>query len=108
MAALRIGIAGAGLLGRLLAWRLAEPGLGLAVLDPAAGTGAPVIAVAVEGTVHTLPASSTLAELVSVLGVEPRSVATAVNGEFVPRAARGEWLLHDGDNVFFFRPIEGG
>ncbi|WP_028997312.1 FAD-dependent oxidoreductase [Azohydromonas australica] len=37
MAALSIGIAGAGLLGRLLAWRLARGGHRVTVFDPAAG-----------------------------------------------------------------------
>ncbi len=37
MAALRIGIAGAGLLGRLLAWRLSGEGHAVTVFDPAAG-----------------------------------------------------------------------
>ncbi len=108
MAVLRIGIAGAGLLGRLPAWRLAEPGHVLAALDPAAGPGAPAIAVTVDGSVHTLPASSTVADLVSALGIAPPSVATAVNGEFVARAARGARRLRDGDRVYFFRPITGG
>ena len=37
MGALQIGIAGAGLLGRLLAWRLAEHGHRVTVFDPASG-----------------------------------------------------------------------
>jgi glycine oxidase len=37
MGALHIGIAGAGLLGRLLAWRLSEHGHGVTVFDPANG-----------------------------------------------------------------------
>jgi glycine oxidase len=37
MAALHIGIAGAGLLGRLLAWRLSGLGHGVTVFDPASG-----------------------------------------------------------------------
>jgi len=37
MAALQVGIAGAGLLGRLLAWRLSELGHAVTVFDPASG-----------------------------------------------------------------------
>ena len=37
MAALHVGIAGAGLLGRLLAWRLSQLGHAVTVFDPAAG-----------------------------------------------------------------------
>ena len=40
MAALHIGIAGAGLLGRLLAWRLSGAGHAVTVFDPAAGPAA--------------------------------------------------------------------
>ena len=40
MASLTIGIAGAGLLGRLLAWRLARAGHRVTVFDPAAGPAA--------------------------------------------------------------------
>ena len=38
---LRIGIAGAGVLGRLLAWRLSRAGHAVTVFDPAAGPAAP-------------------------------------------------------------------
>jgi glycine oxidase len=41
MAPLTIGIAGAGVLGRLLAWRLARAGHAVTVFDPAPGPGAP-------------------------------------------------------------------
>ena len=38
---LRIGIAGAGVLGRLLAWQLSRAGHAVTVFDPAAGPAAP-------------------------------------------------------------------
>jgi glycine oxidase len=41
MAALKIGIAGAGVLGRLLAWRLSRAGHAVTVFDPAPGPQAP-------------------------------------------------------------------
>ena len=41
MAALKIGIAGAGVLGRLLAWRLSHAGHAVTVFDPAPGPQAP-------------------------------------------------------------------
>ncbi|MDR7151391.1 glycine oxidase [Hydrogenophaga palleronii] len=40
---MRIGIAGAGVLGRLLAWRLSRAGHAVTVFDPAAGPAAPAI-----------------------------------------------------------------
>lgn len=43
MSSLRIAIAGAGVLGRLLAWRLARMGHTVQVVDPAAGPNAPAL-----------------------------------------------------------------
>ena len=45
MAALKIGIAGAGVLGRLLAWRLSRAGHAVTVFDPAPGPQAPATGV---------------------------------------------------------------
>ena len=69
-------------------------------------------------TVHTdhgplsLPCGSTLsdalAQLLPRLGKQAEQVATAVNGEFVPRGARAEHPLQDGDAVLCFSPITGG
>ena len=69
-------------------------------------------------TVHTdqgpleLPSGSTLsdalARLLPAMGKQAEQVATAVNGEFVPRGARAEHPLHDGDAVLCFSPITGG
>jgi sulfur carrier protein len=52
--------------------------------------------------------STTLADLVSALGQQPQSLATAVNGEFVPRGVRATVQLREGDAVFTFQPITGG
>ena len=55
---------------------------------------------------------STLADAVGPLlradGRAPSTVATAVNGEFVPRHNRATHVLHDGDTVLCFSPITGG
>ena len=69
-------------------------------------------------TIHTdrgplsLPAGSTLADAVERLlqgsSRDAHTVATAVNGEFVARAARAHHTLHDGDTVLCFSPITGG
>lgn len=69
-------------------------------------------------TVHTdqgprrLPAGSTVADLLDRLnaaqGAEDCSVATAVNGEFVPRAERARHVLRDGDTLLCFTAITGG
>lgn len=69
-------------------------------------------------TIHTdrgplsLPAGSTLADAVEPLlqgsSRDATTIATAVNGEFVARAARAHHTLHDGDTVLCFSPITGG
>ena len=55
-----------------------------------------------------MPDGATLADLVAALGQPPQALATAVNGDFVPRAARASVQLRDGDAVFTFQPITGG
>jgi sulfur carrier protein len=56
----------------------------------------------------TETAVRTLAELVAARGFGESQVATAVNGEFVPRAARSGTLLRDGDRVEIVAPRQGG
>jgi sulfur carrier protein len=64
--------------------------------------------ITVNGEPRTVQETATLAELVSALGQAPQALATAVNGEFVPRGARASVQLRDGDAVFTFQPIQGG
>lgn len=69
-------------------------------------------------TVHTdqgpqrLPAGSTVADLLLRLNqaraLEDATVATAVNGEFVPRSERERHTLHEGDTLLCFAAITGG
>jgi sulfur carrier protein len=42
------------------------------------------------------------------LGHAPEAVATAVNGQFVPRAQRALTPLRPGDALTLFQPITGG
>ena len=56
----------------------------------------------------TLPGPCTLAELLQQLGRAPESVATALNGQFVPRDARAQTHLNSRDQVLLFKPIVGG
>jgi sulfur carrier protein len=69
---------------------------------------APCVHVWLDGRPHTLAAPCTLAGLVQALGHLPEAVGTAVNGGFVPRAARTQHHLHDGDAIVLFQPIVGG
>lgn len=50
----------------------------------------------------------TLATLIERHGLAPQTVATAVNGHFVPCEQRGTTVLRPGDDVLTFQPIVGG
>ncbi len=50
----------------------------------------------------------TLAELIAELGFAETQVATAVNGDFVPRAARAATLLAPDDRIEIVAPRQGG
>jgi len=52
--------------------------------------------------------SRTLAELVAGQGLAEGAVATAVNGDFVPRQVRAATLLAEGDRVEIVAPRQGG
>ena len=58
------------------------------------------------GTAETRAA--TLAELVAERGFAEAAVATALNGEFVPRAARAETRLAANDTIEIVAPRQGG
>jgi sulfur carrier protein len=50
----------------------------------------------------------TLAAMLRSCGYEGATVATAVNGEFVPARARAATALQDGDRVEVLAPMQGG
>ncbi|MGH8205233.1 MAG: sulfur carrier protein ThiS [Steroidobacteraceae bacterium] len=52
------------------------------------------------------PAS--LAALLERLGFGAATVATALNGEFVPHSARAQRIVSDGDRVEVLAPMQGG
>lgn len=64
--------------------------------------------ITVNGEPRSVADDATLADLVTALGQAPQALATAVNGEFVPRTARAGVQLREGDAVFTFQPITGG
>ena len=59
-----------------------------------------------------VPQGCTLADALPALlagsALDPHSVATAVNGDFVARTERAQHVLHEGDAVLCFAPITGG
>ncbi len=52
--------------------------------------------------------STTLAALVEEFGFQAACVATALNGEFVPREERDRIELGPGDRVEVLAPMQGG
>jgi sulfur carrier protein len=65
------------------------------------------ITVVVNGTPEPTTAR-TLQAWVDARGVPPAALATAVNGQFVPRGLRAQQPLAEGDTILTFQPIEGG
>lgn len=53
-------------------------------------------------------ATPTLAAMLQVCGYAHATVATAVNGEFVPARARAHLRLREGDRVEVLAPMQGG
>lgn len=52
--------------------------------------------------------SENLAALLDELGIAGASVATALNGQFVPRTAREGALLKSGAKIEILAPMQGG
>ncbi len=52
--------------------------------------------------------ATTLAELIAQENFEAPSVASAVDGQFVPRDARAEFHLEAGMKVELLSPMQGG
>ncbi|GAB4212216.1 MAG: hypothetical protein Fur007_04080 [Rhodoferax sp.] len=52
--------------------------------------------------------ANTLQAWVDARGVLPTALATAINGQFVPRSRRAVQPLAEGDSIQTFQPIEGG
>lgn len=50
----------------------------------------------------------TLAALLDETGAEASAVATALDGQFVPRAARAQAMLREGARVEVLSPMQGG
>ena len=67
-----------------------------------------MIQIHLNGETRQLEDGITLAALVESLGQTPAALATAVNGNFVPRAQRQACSLQQGDAVTTFQPITGG
>lgn len=71
-------------------------------------TSTHTIDIDLDGQARTVPAGSSLADLVAALGHAEQAVATAVNQSFVARSQRAQTVLRSGDQVLLFQPIVGG
>lgn len=54
------------------------------------------------------PLAASLAELLERLALDTAVVATAVNGQFVPKPARLQTRLENGDRIEIVAPMQGG
>jgi len=52
--------------------------------------------------------AATIAAALKALDYDNATVATALNGEFVPKRARDATLLKDGDRIEIVAPRQGG
>jgi thiamine biosynthesis protein ThiS len=62
----------------------------------------------VNGEPHRVPGGATVADLVSGLGSDPRTVAVERNGDLVPRARFAGTALVAGDRIEVVRFVQGG
>lgn len=61
----------------------------------------------VNGESHVV-AEGTVAEVMVSLGFAEATVATALNGQFLPQTARSQQQLKDGDALEILAPMQGG
>jgi len=52
--------------------------------------------------------ADTMAAALEALGYEDASVATALNGDFVPKRKRAETAVKEGDRLEILAPRQGG
>ena len=67
-----------------------------------------MIVVNVNGEPREVEPGTTVAQLLEMLGQAPDRVATAIDGDFVPRDARPARELPPGAQVTLFQAIVGG
>ncbi|NEN75676.1 sulfur carrier protein ThiS [Pelistega sp. NLN82] len=73
-----------------------------------------IITVYINGQAKEITDQTSLATFIQQLQIasgeedNPKSIATAVNEEFIPRTAREQYYLKEGDHIMTFSPITGG
>jgi sulfur carrier protein len=68
----------------------------------------PQITLYVNGEARSLPADSTVAQLVESLDLGQRRIAIELNGEVIPRSEHASRSLNDRDRIEIIRAIGGG
>jgi thiamine biosynthesis protein ThiS len=68
----------------------------------------PMIAILVNGEPRDIPAPSTVADLLTQIGLDTRKVAVERNLEIVPRSSYAATVLTDGDQLEIVHFIGGG
>jgi sulfur carrier protein len=67
-----------------------------------------MITIAVNGTSHQVPAGTTIAELLEILGVDRNQIAVERNRDIVARRRYDEVVLDTGDRVEVVSFVGGG
>lgn len=68
----------------------------------------PQITLYVNGAARSVPADSTVAQLVESLDLGQRRIAIELNGEVIPRSEHASRPLNDHDRIEIIRAIGGG
>ena len=68
----------------------------------------PVPTIVLNGEPRALAEETTVAALVTALGLVPQQVAVEKNREIVPRSAHAQTLLRDGDQLEIVTFVGGG
>jgi thiamine biosynthesis protein ThiS len=64
--------------------------------------------ITVNGESRTLPATTSLSQLVELLGLQDKRIAVEVNREIVPRSEHDSFMLSENDTVEIVNAIGGG
>lgn len=62
----------------------------------------------INGEIRQVPESANVEELLKTLGYESRSVAVAIDGEFVPRHLYTTQTLREAQELDVVAPMQGG
>ena len=73
-----------------------------------ASQDAPCFWILVNGEPRSLPAESSVTDLIASLALTGRKLAVAVNRDIVPRARHASHRLMDGDRVEILEAVGGG